>query len=290
MDSGRIYIQALLHIRWFLDALEEWLESRSDASPIDPLQLRTVSRLRLATQDQVALGIEALCEMGIFIPGHPLRFSQREFLETSGYRRGLRDMLESISVQEQSVQLCATLPIGLADLVENALREDVLDLRAALFDLIASAHVRIVIASPFWDRTTSREIAELLRKRLSSGVRVDILGRLDKGSENEYLTFAKSFVSFPEIHFYNWYKANEEDFFKVQTFHFKTIIIDNGARAYLGSANMTLGGLRSRMELGTILKGSTATTLAHILDMVFSIAKQISKNSIVLHNSNPEVY
>ena len=38
---------------------------------------------------------------------------------------------------------------------------------------------------------------------------------------------------------------------------------------------MTLGGLRSRMELGTILKGITAKNLAHILDLVLDIAQQI---------------
>jgi phosphatidylserine/phosphatidylglycerophosphate/cardiolipin synthase-like enzyme len=219
--------------------------------------------------------IAALLDVGILLPGQPLHLSKQALIKTSGYRRGVRDTLKVLPKQEQSAQLCATLPIGLASLVENALREEVLDLRATLFDLIASARTRVIVASPFWDNATANEISELFNKRLSSKVLIDVLGRIDKGSGNEYVTLARRFTSFPSIHFYNWYEPNSEDLFGTRTFHFKAVVVDNGDKAYLGSANMTSGGLRSRMELGVVLRGNTAVTLAHILEIVLRISTRM---------------
>ncbi len=275
MITGQSYIRAILHIRWLLDAVEVWLKTLPDAVLINPSQLRTIDRKRLATQDEVAVVIAALLDVGIFLPGQPLCLSKQALIETSGYRRGVRDTLEVLPLQMQLVQLCATLPIGLASLVEDALREEVLDLRAALFDLIASARTRVIVASPFWDSATADEMSELFNKRLSSGVLVDVLGRANNSLGNEYMALAKRFTSYSGIRFYNWYEPNSEDPFGTQTFHFKAAAVDNGNKAYLGSANMTSGGLRSRMELGVVLRGSTATTLAHILDIVLSISTRI---------------
>lgn len=276
MISGKSYIQAILHIRWLLDAIELWLENFPDATPINPSDLLAVDKKRLASQDEVAVAVAALSDIGILLPGrHLLRLSKQALIETSGYRRGIRDTLEILPAQEPIVQLCATLPPGLLSLVEQTLREDVLDLRAALFDLIASAHTRAIIASPFWDNRTAIEMSELFNKRLASGVSIDILGRVDKSSGNEYTAFAKNFASQPNIHFYNWYESNSEDLFGTQTFHFKAAVIDNGEKAYLGSANMTASGLRSRMELGIILRGNTAVTLARVLEVVLNLSTRM---------------
>lgn len=275
MDTLPVYIQAVVQIRWLLDAVETRLETLADAAPINLLHLRAIDKKRLATQDEVAVAVAALSALGIFLPGQPLRLSMQVLLETSGYRRGVRDALEVSNFQQPTVQLCAAFPVGLASQVEGTLREDLLDLRAALFDLIASAHTRIVIASPFWDNTTADEISALFQKRLSSGVLIDVLGRVDKSSGNEYLALAKRFSSFPGIHFYNWYEPNSEDPFGTQTFHFKAGIADDGKKAYLGSANMTASGLRSRMELGVVLRGYAATTLSQVLDVVLSISTRL---------------
>ena len=54
--------------------------------------------------------------------------------------------------------------------------------------------------------------------------------------------------------------------------HFKAISADRGQRAYLGSANMTVLSLRSRMELGVILGGAAASQLDRILRVVLTRA------------------
>jgi phosphatidylserine/phosphatidylglycerophosphate/cardiolipin synthase-like enzyme len=163
-------------------------------------------------------------------------------------------------------------------LVEDTLRQNALDLRATLFDCIASAQKRILLASPFWDRTTTADITEIFVKRLSSGVLIDVLGRGEQKIDDDFLSLVKCFASYQGIRFYSWFKPFDEDPSKIQTFHFKAAVIDNGERAYLGSANMTSGGLRSRMELGVVLRGDASVTLARILESVLSISTCLSES------------
>lgn len=275
MTTRSTYAQAVFHLRWLLDAVESWLETLPDGVPIHPSQLRTSDRIRLATRDEVAVAVTALREIGVLRTGPPMHLARHTLMETAGYRRGVREMLEVIPQQESLPQLCATLPLGLDSARETALRKEVLDLRAALFDLIASARTRLVLASPFWDQATAIELAMLFRRRLAAGVRIDVLGRTESATDNEYFALAKQFPLSPAIRFYTWYEQNKEDQFGTQTFHFKAAAIDHGDRAYLGTANMTSGGLRSRMELGVMLRGSAAATLAYILDEVLRIATPV---------------
>jgi len=279
MTKGQYYIQAVLHKRWLLDAVEAWLENLPDNAPVLPSDLRGVANKRLATQDEVAVIITALANLGILLPGKPLRFARQALTETTGYRRGVRETLEIIPSPDPLPQICATLPDGLPSSVEETLRQNALDLRATLFDCIASARRRILLASPFWDRATAADITQIFVKRLSSGVLIDVLGRGDWEADNDFLSLAKRFSSYQGIHFYNWFKPSNEDSSKIQTFHFKAAIIDDGEKAYLGSANMTSGGLRSRMELGVVLRGETAVTLARILELVLSVSTRIGETA-----------
>ncbi len=275
MATRYTYAQAVYHLRWLLDAVESWLETLPDESPVYPSQLRISDRTRVATQDEVAVVVTALLEVGILRSGEPLRLSHQTMIETSGYRQGVRDMIEVIPQQESLPQLCATLPLGLDLATETSLRKEVLDLRSTLFDLIASARTRVVLASPFWDKVTALELATLFRRRLAAGVRIDVLGRAGTDIDNDYLALAKQFTPSLGITFYTWYERNKDDEFGTQTFHFKAATIDAGSKSYLGTANMTTGGLRSRMELGILLRGSASEALAHILDEVLRLATPI---------------
>lgn len=58
----------------------------------------------------------------------------------------------------------------------------------------------------------------------------------------------------------------------IQTFHFKAAVADQGTKAYLGSANLTTSGLRSRMELGVILTGEVAGQLHRVIVAALALA------------------
>jgi phosphatidylserine/phosphatidylglycerophosphate/cardiolipin synthase-like enzyme len=77
----------------------------------------------------------------------------------------------------------------------------------------------------------------------------------------------------PNCSILSWFEGSGSD---TQTFHFKAISADRGTRAYLGSANMTVSSLRSRMELGVVLTGKVAEELDRVLRVVLTLASPIS--------------
>jgi phosphatidylserine/phosphatidylglycerophosphate/cardiolipin synthase-like enzyme len=58
----------------------------------------------------------------------------------------------------------------------------------------------------------------------------------------------------------------------IETFHAKLLIVD-GVRAYVGSANMTGASFESSMELGVILSGEAARQLSRFVEVVVRCAK-----------------
>ncbi|HSH78865.1 MAG TPA: phospholipase D-like domain-containing protein, partial [Herpetosiphonaceae bacterium] len=165
----------------------------------------------------------------------------------------MRDALAALPATVPPPTLCATLPVGLAPVTARALEQLTRDLRATLVDLVLSARDRIVLAAPFWDRVTVDELAELLDRRLAAGVRLDILTRSAPAIGDGDTALVERLGPHASLRLYRWYERNSADLFGTQTFHIKAAVIDDGERAYLGSANMTAGGLRSRMELGVEL-------------------------------------
>jgi hypothetical protein len=128
-----------------------------------------------------------------------------------------------------------------------------------------------VLASPFWDRITVEELGVLLVRRLEVGVAVDILGRFSE--EDEALqALAGRFSGRGRARIFPWHAVYPEDPLGSQTFHFKAAVADGGDRAYVGSANLTLAGLRYRMELGVLLCHEPAFQVARILDAVLSFS------------------
>ena len=74
MFTGQSYIQAVFYRRWLLDAVEAWLETFPDAVLISSPQLAMVDKKRPATQDEVAVVIAALLDIGILLPDQSWRF------------------------------------------------------------------------------------------------------------------------------------------------------------------------------------------------------------------------
>lgn len=142
-----------------------------------------------------------------------------------------------------------------------------------MLDVIAAAEQSLLIASPFWDATTSEEISKLVRKKLVAGVDVIILGRFTRDLPGPVRSGLRKISSHPNISILSWFEGSGAD---TQTFHFKAISADRGTRAYLGSANMTESSLRSRMEIGVVLRGKVAEELDRVLRIVMTLATRVS--------------
>jgi phosphatidylserine/phosphatidylglycerophosphate/cardiolipin synthase-like enzyme len=156
------------------------------------------------------------------------------------------------------------------------MRSWTLDLRGAVVDLAAAAQHDLVLASPFWDAATVDDIGPVLEGRLDAGVRVRLLGRFERGIGADVRNAIAPLIAHPACKLLGWFEPSEGDPFGARTFHFKAAIADGGARGYLGTANFTESGLRSRLELGVLLEGETARRLADVVDAVLSLAHPIN--------------
>ncbi len=173
------------------------------------------------------------------------------------------------------VRLCAAIPDGLEEMVEIALRKNTVDMRSNLLDIIAGTQSWVALVSPFWDVETVNELSEVLVRRMEAGVYVHIMSRFDQEKRERGDDQLKAKLGrFEKCTLYSWYKRSSVGRLKHQSFHYKAIVSDDN-KAYLGTANMTVGGLRSRMELGVVLEGDLAQRLSQIVKVTLSIAQPV---------------
>jgi len=274
---GSLYAKVTHQYGWLLRLAEQAFEASSGDLVIDQTFFLNLPAGRYPSDETINVVKEALLEVGTLRrDGAKLTLDRQAFRDSQSYRKGIEDAITALlPPTDQSVQLCATIPHGLDGLVEKALRIHTLDLRSALLDLIASAESRLVLASPFWDLQTAGELAEALAKRLTAGIRVDLLGRFPSDNREIELFLLKRLRRYDQCQLFAWHERNDAK--RITTFHFKAAVIDDGVRAYLGTANLTYGGLRSVMELGWIVQGDPAKQLLGILNVILSIALPISE-------------
>ncbi len=278
---SKLYVAAVLRLPWLMEALEAGLARAENGATVDRARARVLVRGRVPADDELRAALQALTSIGVlYEDAGTRRLDQGQLEETSDYRRGVRDALACLNTQTSApVRLCAAVPVGLDPRTEGEIRSVAVDLRAAILDVIASAHRRVVLVSPFWDDDTASELAELLGRRLEAGVSADVLGRFDgrDGGGGELL--AARLARNSACRFFSWYETSALDRFVAQTFHFKSVVADDGEKAYLGTANLTTSGLRSRMELGVVLTGEPAARLSGIVDTVLGLARPLDRRA-----------
>lgn len=271
------YIRAASRLGWLLQAAEDKLADCEDGAKVGLNFFRRLEGDRLPTDDEALAAAEALVSVGVLRRGKTaFALDYGRLVGRREYCRGVREALSVEDLQPRdTVKLCAALPVGLDAEVEKALRRNTVDMRSNLVEIIASARSWLALASPFWDAETAGELAEVLSRRLEAGVRVDLLGRFEEKEEGMPHLRAR-LGGYENCQMFAWYERSAADRFRKQTFHFKAVVSDDGAKAYLGTANMNVAGLRSRMELGVILEGEVARQLAQIVKVTLSIARPLT--------------
>lgn len=270
------YAVTVDRLRWLMDALEILLESLPNGAEVDLHMAREAYRRRRATIDEATAALEALVELGVLVNtpgGFVLNHSALE--QKASYREGVRDGLAVSQTETSQVTLCTSLPPGLTTEVETELRQYAEDLRGVIVDLVAGTREDLVIASPFWDRPTLDEIGLLLQRRLEAGVTVRLLGRFGAQMPANVRDAFARFAVYPRFQLFSWYEQSAGDPFGAHTFHFKAAVADRGKHAYIGTANFTASGLRSRFEIGVLLEGEKAQRLADIVNVVLTLARPI---------------
>jgi hypothetical protein len=274
------YIRAAKSHPWLLPPVEDALRSLGTDYGKDVSKIARTIRApdgRPISDDEILVAFNALCDLGVLErSGARFCFRRTKFEATEGFRKGVQSAVSTLSENDsaltQRVQLCVSLPPTLAPAAEHVIHESSADLRSSLLDLVASAKESLIVASPFWDAGTASEMVTLAAKKLASGVRVWLLGRFSEELPNDVKLELRKVGSDPGCSILSWFEGSGRE---TQTFHFKAISADRGKRGYVGSANMTVSSLRSRMELGVILGGDAASHLERILRVVITMASTI---------------
>lgn len=261
---------------WLLPPVEEALRN-PDAGAGDVSKLARNIRApggRPISDDEALVAFNALCDLGVLErDGSRYILNKERFAATEELRGGVHAAVKILrqnrTENSTDVQLCVSLPPNLSPAAEHVIHESSTDLRSSLLDVVASAKRSLIVASPFWDADTTAEMVALVRKKLDSGVEVSVLGRFSRELPTEVKSQLYKIAKDPGCTILSWFEGTGAD---TQTFHFKAVSADRGQRGYVGSANMTVSSLRSRMELGVILSGTAASQLDRILRVVLAMA------------------
>jgi phosphatidylserine/phosphatidylglycerophosphate/cardiolipin synthase-like enzyme len=142
----------------------------------------------------------------------------------------------------------------------------------AFHGMVRAAQRRVVVMTPFFDSTGAAWLQELL-SYVSPGVeRTLILRSLEDSTRKDY-PFGFDTIS-------PWLKSQRVRVFNYsiprmdggrETFHAKAVLCDRSS-AYLGSSNVTAASLEHSTEMGVILEGRAAASVADVIDAVLESA------------------
>lgn len=257
-----------------LDRIESFLEAQSHGALVSRVDLARAAGVHGTSEDVVLLIAESLSRAGILqAHGSTLSVDTRRLADTKSFRDGVRVGLGAVPQSAGDVVLLARAPTGASDEVRKAVETYAGDLRFEILDLIASAREELLLASPFWDSETARDLHQPLAGRLATGVRVVLLAREPSGPARAL--WESLCMSSDKCFLYHWYEFEREQA-DAATFHLKALVQDGGRAAYIGSANFTASSLRSRMELGLRITGAPARALTEIMRAVIAGARLAS--------------
>lgn len=148
------------------------------------------------------------------------------------------------------------------------------DTDESIQSLFSRATRRIIVMTPFLDRPGAQILKSLLQKAKNDVEVTLVLRYLDRPDRDDYPEGYAAISGWLEetgVRIYNYALRHSPDG-PTETFHAKLILAD-GIRAYVGSANMTRSSFEQSIELGVILSGSAARQLEHFADAVLRCAQ-----------------
>jgi phosphatidylserine/phosphatidylglycerophosphate/cardiolipin synthase-like enzyme len=230
------------------------------------------------TYDAVGEVLAALAELGAVsrVSDGAYEVTRTAFEGTRSSRMASLDALDW--ARQAGSQSCEVLLASAADYPEfsgGQSNRPFLELRTSVRSLIAEATTSLILAAPYWDTEVAEDLGGLVERRLSAGVRVTILARAARPGTSSAEALAllsaigRQYSSF-DIRILEQPSINDP--FGSSTFHFKAACADD-ERVYIGSANFNTAGMASRWELGVLLKGVQAGSVARLLNMLVSASR-----------------
>jgi phosphatidylserine/phosphatidylglycerophosphate/cardiolipin synthase-like enzyme len=177
--------------------------------------------------------------------------------------------------QDRSVHLIATLPDSLP--LGADVRHSIPSLAASLHRLITEAKREIIVLTPFFEQVGFNRLESALLAAADHGVTITIITQQlrDLTSINhrvlQGLSQKAADVSLSShFSFYEYQQMNDGR--AIMAAHAKILLAD-GEKAYLGSANLTEHGMARLVEVGVILQGLPVRLLRQIFQAVLSASQ-----------------
>lgn len=234
-----------------------------------------------ARSTAVELALMAGAAQGVFIRCGPVEWRRGNASPAS--LAELATALEAVALYREVVHVDADLvnvvltPPGNPSQLGDALRlrgwiEAQLEhTEATLRHLATQATERFVILTPFIDAGGMANLIATFDATKSTVRRV-LVTRCPDGVPQPVLSAELAKLTAMGVAVHNYWLSRPWGY---ETFHAKVFLAD-ATRAYLGSANMTQASLSVSMELGALLNGRSAQTLASVVDAVLSIALRVN--------------
>lgn len=142
----------------------------------------------------------------------------------------------------------------------------------SIVDLLASASRSATVLNPFYTQVGFELLREALLAVPKRGGTLTLVTRDVYQGSGENMNYIRQLVngfhSLNQLNQLNIYEFNRK-YHDSATFHAKAVIVDR-ERAYIGSANMTEGSLRSAIELGAVIRGESIPVLAETVDKMLA--------------------
>mgnify|MGYP001592942025 CR=1 FL=1 len=177
----------------------------------------------------------------------------------------LASLLPSLREQfdrERHATLIVSWPAVLGDLRLRRWRSS----RIALVEMVDAARESVVFVFPFVDATGVQEIAPAAERALARGVQVVLLTRYLADPQAPNARFAARLQSAPGgasgFRAINISGASED---RRELLHAKVLLVDDGVRGYVGSANLTGSAFGESIEIGVAVEGAAAEAVAELV-------------------------
>jgi phosphatidylserine/phosphatidylglycerophosphate/cardiolipin synthase-like enzyme len=172
--------------------------------------------------------------------------------------------------EEHQVSLVVTWPSSLQTPTFRRWRAS----KAALVEMIDDAEKSVAVVFPFIDAGGIDEVAAALERALSRGLSVVLLTRYLTIPSTPNAQFAtrlqNASIGHGNFRALNISSDREP---KRELLHAKVLVVDEGRRGYVGSANLTGSAFDESIEIGVAVDGAAAESMAELIGELLSLGR-----------------
>ena len=149
------------------------------------------------------------------------------------------------------------------------------DTKDSLIELASQAERRLVIISPFLDREGLEWIGQLFEATAKKSIERTMIVRGRDQTETEVIRKHHAQLAAWGVNILTYAISHDPAFRSpaIETFHAKILLAD-GDKAYIGSANMTRWSRDFSLECGVILRGPSVKPVATLVEAMIKISEQ----------------